>query len=103
MAQPPGTRWRRTVPLLLATLAVGGVMVAVSGPAEAGTTLGASAAESGRYFSTGNDWIEVAFRAARAADPAAEVQSSSTADGARIVQKTDTGATNQQWQLIRMG
>ena len=34
---------------------------------------------------------------------AVEVQGASTADGANIVQYTDWGGNNQQWQLIRIG
>ena len=34
---------------------------------------------------------------------AVEVQNASTADGANVVQYSDWGGTNQQWQLVRVG
>nr|WP_306745043.1 PQQ-dependent sugar dehydrogenase [Saccharothrix yanglingensis] len=39
----------------------------------------------------------------RAGGKAVDVLDSSTADGARIVQWPDTGGTNQQWRLVRLG
>ncbi|MFE5375139.1 RICIN domain-containing protein, partial [Streptomyces mirabilis] len=32
-----------------------------------------------------------------------EVDNASTADGAKVVQYTDWGGANQQWQLVRVG
>ena len=52
---PTGRRSRRpwlrvAVPVVALSLATGGAVFALSGTAQAGTTLGASAAEKGRYF-----------------------------------------------------
>ena len=39
----------------------------------------------------------------RNSNKAVEVQSASTADGANVVQYSDWGGSNQQWQLVRVG
>ncbi|WP_314242056.1 RICIN domain-containing protein [Streptomyces sp. DSM 40907] len=72
--------------MVAATFAIGMLVAVKPAPAEAATV-------------DSNAWYVLVNRNS---GTAVEVQSTSTADGGNVVQYTDWGGANQQWQMIKM-